>query len=138
MGGFRHRSLHVKMKHRFCTARALFGQASPPSVAHVRRAVAECALADEIHVGVIVVSWPVMLEIVEKTRPVRLEAMHLEIAQRKREAVVDTDQRGRMLRRAVRLAIRRCRAGSSICARLVVNYLDGQRCSIRRIDAQTF
>jgi len=75
----------------------LLGQAAPPSVAHARRAVAECAIADEISIGVVVVSRPVMLEIVEKNRPFRLEAMRLEIAQRKREAVVDTDERGGVL-----------------------------------------
>ena len=39
--------------------------------------------------GVIVVGRPVVLEIVEKGWPVRLEGMHLEIAQRKREAAGD-------------------------------------------------
>ena len=85
------------MKDRFCTARALLSQASPSSVSHTRRAVAECAVADEIHIRVIVVSRPVMLEIVKKGWPVRLEGMQLEITPRKREAVVDTDQRGRVL-----------------------------------------
>jgi len=41
---------------------------------------------------VIVVGRPVVLEIVEKGWPVRLEGMHLEIAQRKREAVVNANQ----------------------------------------------
>jgi hypothetical protein len=36
-----------------------------------------------------------MLEIVKKGRPVGLQAMRLEIAQRKRKAVVNANQRGR-------------------------------------------
>ena len=41
MGGFRHRSLHVEVKHRFRAARALLGQTPPAGIAHTRRAVAE-------------------------------------------------------------------------------------------------
>ena len=85
------------MKHRFCTARALFGQASPPSVAHARRAVAECALADEIHIGVILVGWPMLLEVIEERPPVGLEAMHLEVAKREGEPVINSNQRSSVL-----------------------------------------
>jgi len=73
---------------------AFLGQLSPLGIAHARRAIASQAIADEIHIGVVIVGWPMMLEVVEKGWPVRLEAMHLKIAERKREAVVDADQRG--------------------------------------------
>jgi type I restriction enzyme R subunit len=36
MGGFRHRSLHVEVKHRFRAARALLGQAPPAGIARSR------------------------------------------------------------------------------------------------------
>ena len=92
MGGFCYRSLHVEMKHRFCAAGAFLGQPPPARVARARSAVAAYALANEIDVDVLV-GRPMPLEIVEERRPVGLEAMYLEIAQRKREAVVDADQR---------------------------------------------
>jgi hypothetical protein len=37
------------------------------------------------------------LEIIEKGRPIGLEAMRLEIAQRKRKAMIDADQGRRVL-----------------------------------------
>ena len=74
------------------------------------------AIADEIDIGVIVVGRPMALEIVEEGRPVGLEAMHLEIAQRKREAVVDADQRGHILGEPLDQPFGDALAGSSICA----------------------
>jgi len=55
MGGFRHRSLHIEVKHRFCAARALLGQTPPAGIAHTRRAVTAEAVADEIDIDVILV-----------------------------------------------------------------------------------
>lgn len=55
------------------------------------------ALAHEIDIGVIVVGRPMTLEIIEKGRPIGLEAMRLEIAQRKRKAMIDADQGRRVL-----------------------------------------
>jgi hypothetical protein len=49
---------------------------------HARSAIAHRAVANEIDIGVVLVSRPMPLEIVEERRPVRFEAMHLEIAQR--------------------------------------------------------
>src|SRR6266446_4316728 len=83
MGGFRHRTRHVEMKYRFSPDRALFRQSPPAGVAHPRRTVAEYAFAHEIDIGIVFVGRPMLLEILEERRPVRLEAMHLEIAQRK-------------------------------------------------------
>jgi hypothetical protein len=40
---------------------------------------------------VVFVGWPVALEIVEEGGPIWLELMDLEIAQRKRETMVDAD-----------------------------------------------
>ena len=97
MGRLRHRSLHVEVKHRFRAARAFLGQTPPPGIAHARRAVADDAVTDEIDIGVILVSRPMPLEIVEEARPVGQQPMRLEIAQRERKAVVDADQRGRIL-----------------------------------------
>ena len=82
------------MKDRFRSARALLSQPPPAGTAGARRPVAHETIADEIDIGVVIVGRPVALEIVEERGPVRLESMHLEIAQRKRKAVVDADQRG--------------------------------------------
>lgn len=83
--------MHVEMEDRFGAARALFGQALPARIAHARSAVAAHAIADEIDVDVLI-SGPMALEIVEESGPVGLQTMHLEIAQRKRESMVDTSQ----------------------------------------------
>ncbi len=96
MGGFRHRSLHVEMDDRFRAAGTLLGQPSLAGIAHARCAVAHRAVADEIDVDVFV-GRPMAAEIVEKGGPIGLQAMGLEIAERKREAMVDPDQRGNVL-----------------------------------------
>src|ERR1035437_4431166 len=93
MGGFRHRSLYVEMKDRFGTTRALLGQPSPARVPHAHRAVTYGAVTDKIDIGVVLVGRPMPLEIIKESGPVRLEAMHLEIAQRELEAVFDANQR---------------------------------------------
>ena len=136
MGGFRHRSLHVEMKHRFCAARALLGQAPPASIAHARRAVAECALADEIDIGVILVGRPMALEIVEERRPVGLEAMHLEIAQREREAVVDADQRRHVLGQPFDQPFGDAAPRPVFARRWWRRHFDGRRIALGQIDAQ--
>ena len=97
MRGFRHRPLYVELKDRFRAARAFLSQPPPAGIAHPRRTITHRALTYEINVGVILVGRPMALEIVEEGRPVGLQAMHLEVAQRKRKAVVDADQRGRVL-----------------------------------------
>src|SRR5690554_55014 len=48
MGGFRHRSLHIEMKHRLRAACSFLGQAPPPRMAHARGAVADDAVAHEL------------------------------------------------------------------------------------------
>ena len=78
-------------------ASAFLGQSSPARVAHSFRAVATQAIAHEIDVGVVFIGRPMALEIVEEGGPIGLEPMDLEIPQRKREAVVDADQRRSIL-----------------------------------------
>ena len=97
MGGFRDRPLHIEMENGFSATGAFLGQPPPASIAHARRAIARRALADKINVGVILVGRPMALEIVEEGGPIVLQSMHLEVAQRKRKAVVDADQRGQVL-----------------------------------------
>ena len=97
MGGFRHRSLHVKMKYRFRTGRTLLGQPPPAGIAHARRAVAYGAVADKIDVNVVFVGRPMPLKIVEEGGPVGLKVMRFEIAKRERKPVVDPDERGGIL-----------------------------------------
>ena len=80
MGGFRNRSLHVEMKDRFCPTCAFFCQTPPSGAAHPCRAVADYSLAYEINIGVVLVGWPMLVEVIEERRPVGLEAVHLEVA----------------------------------------------------------
>ena len=56
------------------------------------------SFADGVDVIMLPVGRPVALEVVEKGRPVRCQAVHLEIAQREREAVVDAHQGWDVLR----------------------------------------
>jgi len=59
---------------------------------------------------------PQPLEIIEKLVPVRRQMVNLEISQRKREAVVDADNRRRVLTQPRHKPFRDPRDGSSICA----------------------
>ncbi|MFZ0459404.1 MAG: hypothetical protein WAM17_13355, partial [Rhodoplanes sp.] len=93
MGGFRHRSLHIELENGLRATGTLLGQPPPAGMAHARRAVATQAVANEIDVDILV-GRPMALEIVEEGGPVGLQAMPLEVAQRKRKAVVDADQCG--------------------------------------------
>src|SRR5258708_438706 len=93
MSRFRHRPLHVEVKHGLGATGAFLGQPPPAGIAGAHSAVAKYALAHEIDIGVIVVSRPMALEIVEEGWPVGLKIVQLEIAQWKREAVVDPNQR---------------------------------------------
>src|SRR5258708_31417978 len=96
VGGFCDRALHIEMKDGFCAARALLGQTPPPGIPRARIAISAHTLANEIDIRVVFVGGPMLLEVVQERRPVRLEAVGLEIAQRKREAVVNADQRCRL------------------------------------------
>ena len=137
MGGFGHCPVHIEVKNGFCAASALLRQATPAGTAYSLRAIADKAVANEIEVNVSV-GWPMPLEIVEKVGPVRFEAVRLEISHRKREAVVDTDQRGRIFRKPFDQPFGDATTGPVFARARWWNYLDVRRCSIRRIDAQTF
>jgi len=63
--------------------------------------MADGSTADEIDVSVILVGRPVALEIVKEGGPVGQQVMHLEIAQREGESVVDADQRRNILGQAL-------------------------------------
>ena len=56
MGGFGHLTLHVEMKYRLGAAGSFFGQPPPAGIAGPRRAVACRSVANEIDVGVVLVS----------------------------------------------------------------------------------
>ncbi|MGD0420641.1 MAG: hypothetical protein ABSA68_13860 [Xanthobacteraceae bacterium] len=92
MGGFSYRPLHVEMEYRFCAAGTFLGQSPPAGVAHPRGSIANGAITDEIDVDVRI-GRSMTLEIVEEGRPVRFEPMYFEIAEQKREAVVNADER---------------------------------------------
>ena len=53
MGGFRHRSLHVEMKHRFCTAGAFLCQARPAAIASANGAITAHALTERFRLGLL-------------------------------------------------------------------------------------
>ena len=94
------------------------------------------AVADEIDVGVILVGRPMALEIVEEGGPVGLQSMRLEIAQRKREAVVDADQRGRVLGQPFHQPFGDAASRPVFAERWRRQNLDRRRIALGQIDAQ--
>lgn len=99
--------------------------------------VAHRAVAHEIDGGLVLVGRPVALEVIEKGRPVGRQAVGLEIPQWKGEPVVDTDQCrpvfGEPLDQpfgdsAPRPVFARARRWWN---------LDGWRCLVREVDAQS-
>ncbi len=82
-----------------------FSRTTASRNAATRRAVAHRTVAHKFDTRMVFIGWPVALEIIEKGRPVGREPMYLEIAQREREAVVDADQRGHVLRQPVDLNV---------------------------------
>lgn len=102
VGGLRHRTLDVEMEHRLRATSPHYRQAPPLAISLAQSPLAGCAIADEIHIGVVLVGRPVALKIVKEGRPIGQQAMGLEIAQWEGEAVVDADQGGDVLGQALR------------------------------------
>ncbi len=91
MRGLSHGPLHIEMKYRFGPGRSLFRNAPPARASLSRSAVSGRAEAHEIDIGMTSIRRPVPLEIVEESGPVWQEAVDFEIAQGKREGVIDAD-----------------------------------------------
>ena len=123
------------MKHRLGATGAFLGKPPPAGVAGTRGAFAEHSLAHEIDIGVVVVSRPVKLEIVEEGGPVGFEAMRLEIAQRERKAVIDADQRWRVLSEPLDQPFGDAAPRSIFARRRRWRDLDGRRITFGNIDA---
>jgi len=68
--GLSDRSLHIKMENRLGRTRPNFCYPPPAGITGAGGSISANAFANEIDVGVILVGWPVALEIVEKGRPV--------------------------------------------------------------------
>ena len=80
-----------------CPARALLRQPPPLGVAVACSAVATFALAYEIDVCIVSVGRPMALKIVEKHRPIAIETIFVEVAERKGECVVQSRERRNVL-----------------------------------------
>jgi hypothetical protein len=91
--GLGHRALHVEKKYGLRRRRPGFRQSQPSRIARAFAAFAADTFADEIHLSVVFVHRPMALEIVEKLRPIRGQAMGFKIAHWKRKAVVNPDNR---------------------------------------------
>lgn len=95
MGGLGQRAGHIKVKNRFGFACPNLGQTTPSRLAGSGRPVAGKTIPNEINIDIFV-GGPVALEVVEKYLPVRRYMMDLEISQRKREGVIDSNN-GRLI-----------------------------------------
>ena len=93
MSGFRHRSLHVKMKHRLGTASADFGHTSPPCVTGPCSRVAANSIAHKIYIGMVVIGRPMTLKVLQKCSPIEGQAMLFEVLEREGKTVVNADER---------------------------------------------
>lgn len=91
VGGFRHTTLTVKVKHRLGPATHL-GQPSPMGVTAASRRASGVTVADAIYAELSPIRGPVALEVVKKGRPISGQTMLFEVALREREGVVDTNQ----------------------------------------------
>src|SRR5262249_22766218 len=85
MGRLRHAALHVEEEHGLRRGSPLLCQ---PEV-RGRASAVRPFLPNEVNVGVVAVRGPVPAEVFEEAFP-RLELVLLEVARRKREAVVDS------------------------------------------------
>ena len=91
MRGFGNLPLYVEMKDGFGAPGTFFGQATPTGIPSALGTISQRSVAHEINIGVILVSGPMKLEIVEEVGPIEFQAVGLEIPQRKRKAVIDPD-----------------------------------------------
>jgi hypothetical protein len=133
VGGFRHRSLHIKVEDRFRAARASLGKSPPPRIS-----LARYAAAHGLDRRVVLVGWPVALEIVEECRPVMFEAMFIKIAERERKSVVDADQCGRILGEAFHQPFGDATPRPVFFKRRCRRHFSRQRIALGQIDAQAF
>jgi len=88
----RYGSRYVKMKDRFRSS-TYVDNPTPSRVSGARSALTEHAIANELNVSVIAISWPVLLKIIEEGVPPPLNLVDVEIPQRKRKSMVDADYR---------------------------------------------
>ena len=70
---------HVKVKDRFGRTSPFFRQATPTGIAHALGAIPYKTIPNKISIDMIIIFRPVVLEIVEKGRPVRQQMVNLEI-----------------------------------------------------------
>src|SRR5258708_7656678 len=84
------------MEYRFRGAGAHFSETLPTPIAGTRRAIATQTVLHEADVYV-VVRGPMALEILQERCPIEWNAMFEEIRHRKREAMVDPNQRRTIL-----------------------------------------
>src|SRR2546428_6529331 len=96
---FGHGPLNVKMEDGLGCSGAHFSQPPPAWITGTCRSTADGALAHEIDVCMVSIRGPMMLEVVKECRPVMRQAVLLKVRQRKRESVVDADQRRSVLRK---------------------------------------
>src|SRR6266545_784010 len=91
--GLCHRTLHVKKKYGLRRGGPELRQSQPCWITRTFTPIATFSMAYEIDVSVVFVRRPMALEIVEKLRPIRWQAMGFKIPHRKRKAVVNPDNR---------------------------------------------
>jgi hypothetical protein len=95
MRRLRYRALHVEVKDRLGAPGTYLCDSPQGRPARTRSSVAAIAIANKIHIGVLLIGRPVALEIVKEHAPIGSEPVFLEVLQRKRKTVVDANQRWR-------------------------------------------
>ena len=71
MRRFGYRTRHIEVKDRFGGSGPFFRQATPTGIAHAIGAIPSQTIPNEIDIDMITIRRPMVLEIVEKGRPVR-------------------------------------------------------------------
>jgi len=94
VSGLGHTALHIKVEDRLRLG-SFLGHPPPARTSRTHGTIPVVAVSDAIDIHMVVVGRPVVLEVIEELRPIWLEAMDFEVAQRKGKPVVDADERGR-------------------------------------------
>jgi len=88
---FSHATLRIKVEDRFGSA-SLLSQSAPTGIALAGGAVPTHAVANEIHVGVGLVSRPMPVEVIQEGGPIWRQAMNLKVPQGERKCVIYADE----------------------------------------------
>lgn len=94
VGGSRDLSLNVELENRLCRGTPAFGESKPARLPGSDQAVSMLTISYGSNLHVLLIRWPVSLEIVEKRTPIPRKSVLFKVGHRKREPMIDPDEKG--------------------------------------------